>query len=170
MGITYDREKELPAEMAAQLRPEIQAFVQQYQKVPSWLMTFRKDGRPVMRPVSTFVEGWTVQTITQDIQPKTKHIRNNSTVAYLWVDNQPHHNNRLMVPKNVFLEGTAELIEDDEVVQEFFARRLRIHNHGDAHPGDPDFRRILMKVTPRYLRAEGWVEGSAPVIIRDFSY
>jgi general stress protein 26 len=169
VGETYEREREVPAEQAEALRGEIHDFIAQYQKIPSFMMTYRKDGRPIMRPVSTFVEGWTIGTITQDLHPKTQHIRRNPVVGYLWVDTKPR-NGIPFGPKNVWVQGRAELIEDPDEVQAFFQRRLAAHNHGDAHPTDPNFQRILVRVTPEYLRAEGFAEFSRPVIIRDFSY
>ena len=49
----------------------------------AYLMTRRKDGREIMRPVSVFVDNWVCETITQDLQPKTTHVRNDAVVGYL---------------------------------------------------------------------------------------
>lgn len=170
MGETYDGERELPQEIADGLREEIRRFITQWNQIPSFMMTFRRDGRPIMRPVSTFVEGWTVGTITQDLHVKTQHLRNNPIVGYLWVDKKGR--GRLdWAPRSVWMQGRAQLIDDPAEVEAFFERRKRAFGQGDAHPHDHGYRRILVRTTPEYLRAEGFYQdGMRPVIIRDFSY
>jgi hypothetical protein len=167
MGQTYDSEKEIAAAEALRWAPEVHAFIAAYQQTPCYFMTIRKNGRPVMRQVSAFVEGWTVGTITQDLHVKTSHVRSNPRVGYLWVDNT-NARGLAWAPRNVWVEGNAELIEDPDEVGAFFARRVAAHNHGDAHPADDGYKRILIRTTPDYVRAEGFAEASRPVIFRSF--
>ncbi|MCL6650265.1 MAG: hypothetical protein K6U89_18310, partial [Chloroflexi bacterium] len=89
--------------------------------------------------------------------------------GYLWVDLDPLPGRPRWMVRNVWVQGRAELIEDEAEIAAFFARRQRAHGHGDAHPEDRDYRRILIRVTPEYLRAEGFGPDSRPVILRDFS-
>ncbi|MFN8534747.1 MAG: pyridoxamine 5'-phosphate oxidase family protein [Dehalococcoidia bacterium] len=170
MGETYENEREAPQAASEALRGEVQKFITQWNQVPSFMMTFRKDGRPIMRPVSTFVDGWMVGTITQHLHVKTQHIRDNPVVGYLWVGRDGRGPGMDWAPKSVWLQGRAELIEDPAEVEAFFERRKEKLGAGDAHPTDHDYRRIVVRVTPEYLRAEGFYEAARPVIIRDFSY
>ena len=71
-------------------------------------------------------------------------------------------------PINVFIEGTAELIEDQEQVFEFLEWRESITNTGLNTPGD-DYVPYVIQVRPRYIRVEGFSGRRHPVIFRDFS-
>ena len=81
----WDRERGLTDERAEAFRSEILDFISDSSQHMAYLMTRRKDGREIMRPVSTFVEDWIVGTMTQDVQPKTEHVRRDPVVGYLWV-------------------------------------------------------------------------------------
>ena len=169
MGETYEKEKEVDWGTAEKLIPEVHAFISQFNQIPSFFMTMRKDGRPLMRPVSVFVEGWQMETITQDIHLKTKHVQRNSTVGYLWVDKVARPGAPDWIPKSVWINGTAEVIEDANEINRFFERRQNATGSHDLHPTDHGYRRILIRTTPTYLRAEGFAEAARPVVIRDFS-
>jgi hypothetical protein len=72
-------------------------------------MTFHQDGRPIMRPVSAFVEGWTIGTIRQDLHVKPRHLRRSLIVGYLWVDLDPP-GEAALDGRNGWVQGRAEQI------------------------------------------------------------
>jgi hypothetical protein len=166
MGSTYDREKPVSDDVAESFRDEILDFISGFNRISSFLLTFRKDGSPIMRPVSTFVENWMVGTITQDLHVKTQHVRNDPRIGYLWVGEG--RNGMEWARKHVWLEGRSQLIEDPDDVEAFFQRRKAATGQGDVHVNDPNFKRLLIRTTPKYLRAEGFAGGVAPVIYRSF--
>ena len=133
----WDGEKAVDAESGEKLRDEIHAFISKYHSSTlSFLMTTRKNGMPVMRPVSTFVEGWTIQTISQHHQVKVQHVRNNPTVGYLFIDAEGPPYMPLGYTKNVWVAGRAEVIDDQDEVADFFRRRDAATGQADAHPDD----------------------------------
>lgn len=140
---------------------EIHGFItQRAPAVNSFLITHRADGTPFLRQVSAFVEGWTVQTISNAAYLKVKHLRTNPNVTYLWVQQRPQFGAR-----NVWLNGRAELVDDPGQVREFLERRA-------AATGAPapvaDFERVVIRVTPTFLRAEGFSGGPRSEVFRSF--
>tara|TARA_Y100000817_G_C16743594_1_gene493632 strand:+ start:95 stop:670 length:576 start_codon:yes stop_codon:yes gene_type:complete len=172
MGKTYDSEKEVAESISNDLKNEIFLFIRNWQKSRAWLMTRRKDSREIMRPVGSFIDkDWSVGTITQDLHLKTKHIANDAITGYLWVEVDRQRYGRMDFPRNIWMQGQAELIHDEEKVQDFFIQRSAATGRGDAHPADDTYKRILIKTRPQYLRAEGFYkdEPMRAIIIRDFN-
>jgi len=170
VGETYDSEREVPGADADALREEIRAFIANWSQNRAFLMTRRRDGREIMRPVGSFLEGWTANTITQDLHLKTAHVRRDPIVGYLWVEVDGERYGRLQFPRNVWMQGAAELVEDPGEVAAFFERRAAATGRADAHPADQSYRRILIRTRPQYVRAEGFYPGEPmrAVILRDF--
>lgn len=169
MGEVWDREKRIDSEAGETYRKSIHEFISQYHKgTLSFLMTTRTNGLSVMRPVSTFVEGWTIQTISQHHHLKLTHVRRNPIVGYLFTDAEGEPYNALGYTKNVWISGHCEIVENPDDIQAFFQRRAAATGQGDAHPHDQSYRRVLMKTTPEYLRAEGFAEHQRPVIYKTF--
>lgn len=159
-------EAEASPEDAARVREEVKAFIRHSAPTANkFLITLRKDGRPHCRPVSTFVEGWTVGTISQGEHLKNQHVRNNPQVGYLWVEACPAQGQWL---KSVWMQGTAEVIEDPAEVEAFFKRRQEATGVGNHHPND-EWVKLLFRTTPTLVRAEGFLGPSKPVLYRDFS-
>jgi general stress protein 26 len=158
-------EAEAEKEVAERIKPEVLSFIQDRSgKSMAYLITLRKDGRPHARPVSTFVEGWTVGTISQGEHLKNQHIRNNPQVGYLWVEMFPAEGQR---PKSVWLQGNCEIVEDSKEVQDFFARRQAATGVGDRHP-DEEWTRLLLRTRPTLVRAEGFLGPLKPALYREF--
>jgi general stress protein 26 len=160
------QEREASPEEAERVRDEIKAWIQHMAlHTAKFLITLRKDGRPHCRPVSAFVEGWTVGTISQGEHLKNQHIRNNPVVGYLWVELCPEPGRWL---RSVWMQGVCQIIDDPEEVQAFFKRREAVAGVGDNHPNE-DWVRLLLRTTPQLVRAEGFLGPNKPVLIRDFS-
>ncbi len=163
----WDRYREVTPEQAAELKPEVLAFISDPTLHVSHLMTRRRDGRELMRPVATFVEDWVVGTITQDVQPKTSHVRNDPVVGYLWLGRE----DRLQSygtnwnPRSVWMQGRAELVEDQAEVAAFYERRGEALGMPRTWP--PEDVLYLIRVIPEYVRAEGWA-GAHAIVYRDF--
>ena len=169
MGEIWNREQSIDPEEGETYRKAIHTFIAQYHKGSlSFLLTTRKNGLSMMRPVSTFVEGWTIQTISQHHHVKLTHVRNNPMVGYLFLDAEGDPYNALGYTKNVWVAGRCEIIDDPEAVQAFFQRRAAATGQGDAHPQDQSYQRILMQTTPEYLRAEGFADQMRPIIYQSF--
>lgn len=160
-------EAEATADQAESVRDDVKAFISQFgPNLSRYMFTMRKDGSPHGRPVSAFVEGWTVGTISQGEHLKNTHIRNNPTVAYLFTELNPAPGQPL---RTVFLQGTCEILDDPEVLNDFYKRRVEAGGTPDGHP-DEDWVRLLLKTTPRFVRAEGFLGQTKPAIFRDFSH
>ncbi|GIW08931.1 MAG: hypothetical protein KatS3mg060_3736 [Dehalococcoidia bacterium] len=141
---------------------EIREFIgQRAPAVNSFLITLRADGSPYIRQVATFIEGWTIQTISNAANLKVKHLRANPTVSYLWVQQRPQFG-----AKNVWVNGKAEIVSDPAEVRAFLERRAAAT--GTAVP-EVDFERVVIRVVPTFLRAEGFAGGPRPEVFRNFA-
>ena len=160
----WAKEQGLSPEKALEYKQEIHDFITNKEMCMSYMMTRRKDGREIMRPVSTIIDNWVVHTMTQDIQPKTAHIKNDPIVGYLWVGKETRDDNRWN-PKVVWLQGNAELVEDQSQVDEFYAMRESKYGIGRSHSSVDTL--FLVKTKPEYVRAEGW-HGQNAIIFKDF--
>ena len=131
MSAKWHGEVELPREQSEALREQIRAFIAgERGERACFLTTLRRDGRPLTRPVNALVTGWSVETVTQDIQYKTGHVRANPVVSYLWVSAESRPGFRVHAPRSVFLEGRARLLEHPASVEEFFRRRVASRGAG----------------------------------------
>jgi general stress protein 26 len=160
------REREASPEDAARVREEVKAYIQHSgEGTAKFMITLRKDGRPHCRPVSAFVEGWTVGTISQAEHLKNQHIRNNPQVGYLWVELNPDGSHWL---KSVWMQGNCEIVTDPAEIQAFYDRRRAVTGFGDAHAND-NWTRLLLRTTPTLVRGEGFLGRDTPVLYRDFA-
>lgn len=158
----YDERRVAP-ENAEDARGEIQEFIgRRFPDITCYMITLKKDGTPSIRQVSTFVEGWTVGTISQSTHIKNLHIRRNPNVTYLWTELKA---GEFRSAKNVWLNGTCEIVEDQAEVQAFLERRAAAY----GQPlGESKYLRYLLRTTPTYLRAEGFTGPRRPVILTEF--
>lgn len=158
-------EAEADKETAERIRSDVLKFIQGHDgEVMGYLITMRKDGRPTGRPVSTFIEGWKIGTISQYEHLKNRHIENNPEVAYLFTELHPAEDRR---PRSVFVQGKCDIITDADTINAFFDRRKAARGVGDAHP-DEDWTRLLLVTSPTYVRAEGFLGRLKPAVYRDF--
>ncbi|PZC41026.1 MAG: General stress protein 26 [Chloroflexi bacterium] len=169
MGEVWNKEKKIDDNESEQYRDIIREFISKYHSTTlSYFLTIRKNGQPVMRPVSTFVEGWDIYTISQHHQVKVQHVKNNANVGYLFTDNEGDAYMPLGYTKNVWVSGICEIITDQSEIEEFFIRREKGTGQGDAHPHDNTYTRLLFKTKLNYLRAEGFAEHARPIIYKHF--
>lgn len=129
----------------------------------AWFVSTALNGDHSVRQVSTFIEGWTVYTITQSKSLKLKHLAKNPRATYLWVDGKVEHRR-----KNVWMKGTTEVITDPDEVGAFLTRRAAALGAPARNESDPMIR-YLIKFTPTYLRAESFVShamGTPPTVLR----
>lgn len=161
----YEAEREVSTEEGERHREAIRAFISDWDNVAVYLLTIRRDGRPLMRPVSAFVEGWTIQTVTQNVHLKTRQVRRNPIVAYLFTGLEARE--RGNDPVSAYVQGVAQLIEDPTEVEAFFERRAAATGRPRGHLGD-SYTPSVIRTTPQYLRAEGFTGRRHPVIYRDF--
>lgn len=127
----------------------------------AFFISLDSKGNPSIRQVSTFIEGWTVWTVSQAQSLKLKHLRRDPRGHYLWVDDQPERRR-----KNVWMRGMVSILDDHDAVAEFMERRAR--TLGFQAPRR-DWHRVVMRFEPHYLRAEGFLgdeAGNTPVILR----
>ena len=156
-------EKEASLEEADRVRDAILAFMQGRDgPVATYLITLRRDERPPSRPVLAFVQNWNIETMGQTEHLKTFHVRNNREVGYLMTE---RFGDPLVRPRNVWVQGTCELIEDPESIADFFHRCKAVTGSGDPFEGS-EYTRILMRTTPTLIRAEGFLGPFEPVIFR----
>ncbi|MFN8534333.1 MAG: pyridoxamine 5'-phosphate oxidase family protein [Dehalococcoidia bacterium] len=162
----FEEEREASAEEADRVREEVKAFIRRPStEVLKYMVTLRRDGRPHGRPVGAFVEGWTVGTISQGEHLKNTHIRNDPRVGYVWTELHPAPGAR---PRSVWMQGVCEIVDDPDEVASFYQRRVAAGGSPDGHP-DEDWTRLLLRTTPTFVRAEGFLEGLKPAVFRDFS-
>ena len=163
----WSQEKGLSDDIAEQYNLQILEFISDKNAHMADLMSRRKNGEEIMRPVGTFVTDWTVETLTQHVQPKTNHIMNDSNVGYLWVGKETR-DNALWNPYVVWMHGLAEVITDQDRVDDFYERRKNKTGVGMIHHDDDTTLHYVIKTTPKYIRAEGW-HGRNAIVIKDFS-
>ncbi len=164
-GQKYDSERAVSEEEAEGYRAEILAFMADWDDVAKYLLTYRRDGRARMRPIGAYMDGWHIQNLTQAAHLKTGHVRRDSRVAYLFSGMRGRE--RGNDPVNVFVEGVAELIEDQDVVRSFLRWRAGKLGLDPDYPRG-DFVPLLIRTTPLYLRAEGFTGRRHPVVYTSF--
>jgi general stress protein 26 len=139
-------------------KAEIQAFINQRPPaVHAFMTTLKRDGSPYIRQVSTFIEGWTIYTVSRFTNLKMKHLRNNSRVTYMWVAPEAEYG-----AVNVWVQGDIEIVDDPAKVQEFLEHRA-------AATGRPiptvQYDRLYLRLQPTFLRAEGFMGRQTPIFL-----
>ena len=127
----------------------------------AWFTSNSGNGDHSVRQISTYIEGWTVYTVTQSKSLKLRHLESDPRASYLWVDDQP-------VPrrKNVWMKGIVDVISDQDEVAEFMARRAA--NLGFTPPVQ-NWERFVIRFKPTDLRAESFLgadAGNTPVVLK----
>lgn len=131
----------------------------------AFFVSLDRQGNPSIRQISTYVEGWTVWTVSQAGSLKVKHLRRDPRGQYLWVEDQPVRRR-----KNVWMRGSVTIVEDQDEVAAFMERRAKAL--GFRVP-ERDWHRVVLRFQPEYLRAEGFLgeeAGNAPVILRSEAF
>ena len=145
--------------MSDDKREEIRTFIStRPPAVHAFMTTLKKDGQPYIRQVSTFVEGWTINTVSRFTNLKMTHIRNNPLVTYMWVQSPSDYG-----AKNVWVQGEIEIVDDPAQVQAFLEHRAS--TQGNPIPA-VQYDRLYLKLQPKFLRAEGFLGRQTPIFMR----
>jgi general stress protein 26 len=140
---------------------EIQAFIRlRHPVISAFLITQKADGLPSIRQIGTWVEGWTIQTISRPGGVKMTHLRRNPNATYLFVQQRPND-----LSRNVWVQGQVEIVEDPAAVQAFVDRRAAALGLRDPKT-PPDA--VLLRMRPRFLRSEHFRENPREYVLRAF--
>ena len=168
----YEREREVSAEAAAGHVDDIHRFIADAGARCVYLITFRRDGAAGEPPGGRLRRRLDASTPSRrpcTSRPPTSGAT--ATVGYLFVGLEPYQTTSPAPHlRNVWVEGHAELVEDGEAIDAFYERRREVTGRGDPHAGDAGWRPLLISVSPRYLRAEGFAEGLHPVVLREGAF
>ena len=129
----------------------------------AWFVSNAVNGDHSVRQVNTYIEGWTVYTISQSKSLKLKHLASNNKASYLWVDDKDEHRR-----KNVWMKGTVDIVTDPDEVAAFLKRRQAAFGRPHQNESAPMIRHLI-RFTPDYLRAESFVShdmGAAPTVLK----
>ncbi|MFN8535155.1 MAG: pyridoxamine 5'-phosphate oxidase family protein [Dehalococcoidia bacterium] len=141
---------------------EIQAFMQKrHPEVTAFLVTTKRDGRPFIRQVNAFVDGWTVTSLSPPEGLKISQIRRNPAAAFLWVQQFPDR-----LARNVWVQGDVEIVEDRAEIDAFLDRRQRVWGQRFTKP--PAVETVLLRLQPTFLRSEHFRENPREFMMREF--
>ena len=142
--------------------------------VVTFLTTANARGDAYIRQVGCFVErderGWRLGTIgrIREGDLKMRHLTHNPRATLHWVEVSGRTIGPRGAARNVWIQGDVELVRDQGRVEAFLARRAAAR--GGA-PVDADYERYVIEVTPRRLRAEGFLDLYREVLVlTDFEH
>jgi hypothetical protein len=128
--------------------------------VATFLTTVNAQGDAYIRQVSSFVErderGWRLGTIgrIREGDLKMKHLTANPRATVHCVEVSGATIGPRGAARNVWVQGDVELVRDPARIEAFLARRAAARG---VPPRDADYERYVIEVTPRRLRAEGFL-------------
>jgi hypothetical protein len=140
---------------------EIREFMgRRHPEVSAFLITLKKDSTPYVRQIGTFLEGWTVNTISRPNNMKMTQLRRNPSATYIWIQQFPDR-----LARNVWVQGDIEIIDDPAEVAAFMDRRAQaLGARSDRTAAEP----VLLRLRPKFLRAEYFRENPREYIMREF--
>jgi general stress protein 26 len=122
------------------------------------LVTSGKDGYPMARMMGYLNEGLSIWFTTFNTSLKIKQMSENNKVTVLW--KEPFEEN-LTKMRFVTLKGTIKIFSDLETVTSVRTRYAEKYNTPSIAAVDDT--RVVMKLTPTYLRAEGFGVAPPPI-------
>lgn len=129
----------------------------------AWFVSNAVNGDHSVRQVNTYIEGWTVYTVSPAESLKMKHLERNNKASYIWVENQGEQRR-----KNVWMKGTVDVITDPAEINDLLTRRAAAF--GAPHRYEArQFERQIIRFKPTYLRAESFVShesGTPPFVMK----
>lgn len=136
--------------------------------VTIFLTTSNRHGDAYIRQVGCFVErderGWRLGTIgrIREGDLKMRHLTDNPRATMHWVDVSGRTIGPRGAVRNVWIQGDVELVRDQDRVEAFLARRAAARG---VAPVDADYERYVIEITPRRLRAEGFLDLYREVLV-----
>src|SRR3954470_18168989 len=111
-----------------QVQAEVMRFLQEEAGFAQ-LTTVNARGFPVARTMGvTINDDWSVSLVQRNIHRRLRQLRRNPRLEIVWVgtpapdstNNQPHvYDFGLLIPRAVFLRGTAEFMDPDWTIEQF---------------------------------------------------
>ena len=136
--------------------------------VATFLTTANAHGDAYIRQVGSFVErderGWRLGTIgrIREGDLKMRHLTTNPRATVHWVEVSGATIGPRGAARNVWVQGDVELVRDPARIEGFLARRAGARG---VAPVDADYERYVIEITPRRLRAEGFLELYREVLV-----
>lgn len=138
------------------------------------VVTVNRDGFPVGRSmVAPVDEDWSVPLVQRKVHHRIAHWRRNPATEIIW-QGSPHRDNRnlfphvydlcVQVPRVVFLRGTAEFMDDDELAACYEAQSEGSRRAGRNLAPERNRQQVLeelvgVRIRPVRVRAEGFANG-----------
>ncbi|MFN8534495.1 MAG: pyridoxamine 5'-phosphate oxidase family protein [Dehalococcoidia bacterium] len=137
-----------------EIKQAVRAFVDERGQAAFY--TLDRDGFPTGRVLGVSVgDDWTVEIVQARRTGRVAHVRRTPQVAVVWTEGT---NGR-----NVYLRGSARLVEGDELIAAYGRRMAANRARGSTMPAMPDdeVRELLIgiAITPRSIRTEHFGEG-----------
>jgi hypothetical protein len=136
--------------------------------VASFLTSVNAHGDAYIRQVGSFVErderGWRLGTIgrIREGDLKMRHLSANPRATVHWVEVSGATIGPRGAARNVWVQGDVELVRDPARIAAFLERRAAARG---VPPVDADYERYVIEITPRRLRAEGFLELYREVLV-----
>ncbi len=136
--------------------------------VAIFLTTVNARGDAYIRQVGSFVErderGWRLGTIgrIREGDLKMRHLSANPRATVHWVEVSGATIGPRGAARNVWVQGDVELVRDPARIAAFLERRAAARG---VPPVNADYERYVIEITPRRLRAEGFLELYREVLV-----
>ncbi len=151
----------MPQISEEELRASILSFLDESKF--AMLVTSGGDGFPMGRIMGFLHDDFTIWMTTTQDSLKLKQLRRDNKVTVLWKEPTPQFFQFLT------LKGHLEILEDPETVKwnyDRYCEKYPMMRH-NAESAEQMARRVALKITPVYLRAEGFGV-RPPAILRSF--
>lgn len=143
----------------AKFREELLQFITESKFLLA--VTVGKDGYPMARTLGYLNDGFSIWLFTVNNSLKAHQFRASNKITLLWRENTPQFF------KFLTMKGNLEIFEDRETVADIWERYQNKYPmmRRSSEQGEMDLSdRIVVKVTPVYLRAEGFGAAPPPVL------
>ena len=126
-------------------------------------VTVGRDGYPMARTLGYLNDGFHIWLYTVNDSLKMHQFRDSAKITLLWREPTPHFFKFLTV------KGDLEIFEDKDKVAEIWERYQdkygrRERKADDSEASAENMQRVVIKVTPIYLRAEGFGVSPPPIL------
>lgn len=138
------------------------------------VVTINEDGFPVGRSIVAPVgDDWSVPLVQRNVHHRVAQWRRNPATELIW-QGSPRRDNRnlfphvydlsVQVPRVVFLRGTAEFMDDDELIRSYEAQTVAALRAGRTLAPERDSQQVVdelvgVRIHPVRVRAEGFGNG-----------